>query len=214
MNEETSIIIDQNDTRSDLDLVAVAVELRPMELHMPDDLPFEEWVKIGRKLTRSDQVMQWWLGDWARFGAGDKDKKGWRKQGRLKEFAEANGINYQTLRNLAWVSGNVQLSRRRDSLEWAKHAEVAALPPKEQEKWLAKTEAEALPRAELRRQIRQSQGENNALESDGPVIKFISKQLDDLIHWLKKQPSDFWDADRKALWKVRLQPIVEIWKTL
>lgn len=194
----------------------IGAKFTPLELDLPEDITLDDWADIGRKLCRSDQVMQWWLGDWARFGAGDEGQKGWRKHGQLKEFAEANGVNYQTLRDLAWVSGNVQMSRRRDKLEWSKHREVAALPPKEQEKWLAKTEKESLPIAELRRQIRQAQADpgKNALESDGPVIKFISKQLDDLIHWLKKQPSDFWDADRKALWKVRLQPIVEIWKSL
>lgn len=192
------------------------VDFTPLELRLRADLSMEDWAEVGRRLCRSDRVMQWWLGDWARFGAGDQNAPGWRKYGRLKEFAEANGLDYQTLRNLAWVSGRVELSRRRDSVEWTKHAEVAALPPKEQEKWLAKTDKEELPRAELRRQIRQSQaeGDNNALASDGPIMKFAHKACDDLVNWLKQRPEDFWSEDRRAAWRKRLQPVVDFYNRL
>lgn len=178
----------------------------PLVLTLPEDLPMERWASIGRELCRTDQVMKWWIGDWAAFGL--------RKYGQLKEFAEANGLNYQTLRNLAWVSEKVEMSRRRDNVEWSKHAEVASLEPKEQEKWLAKAEKEELPVVEIRRQIRQSQGDNNALESDGPVLKFASKACDDLVNWIKSQPEDFWDEERRAAWRGRLRPIVEFYETL
>lgn len=178
----------------------------PLVLKLSEDLPMERWAEIGRELCRTDQVMKWWIGDWAAFGL--------KKYGQLKEFAEANGFNYQTLRNLAWVSEKVELSRRRDNLEWSKHAEVAALEPKAQEQWLAKAEKEELPVVEIRRQIRQSQGENNALESDGPVLKFASKACDDLVNWIRSQPEDFWNEDRRAAWRKRLQPIVEFYQTL
>ena len=186
----------------------------PLQLELPESMPLDDWAAIGRKLVRSDQVMQWWLGDWAAFGAGNPDAKGWRRHGQLKEFAEANGINYQTLRNLAWVSGRVEMTRRRDNVEWSKHSEVAALPAEEQSKWLQKTEKEALPRAELRRQIRQAGGSSNALEADGPPTKFVSKALDDLVHWLKTRPAEFWDEDMRAVWKARLDPIIRFWEGL
>lgn len=187
-------------------------EATPLVLKLPEDLSLDSWAAIGRELCRSEQMMKWWIGDWANFG--------FRKYGQLKEFAEANGINYQTLRDLAWVSEKVEMSRRRDNLEWSKHREVAALEPKDQEKWLAKAEKEELPLVEIRRQIRQSQGENNALQSDGPVLKFASKSCDDLVNWLRQHPllpaggNDFWDEERRAAWRLRLQPIVEFWKQL
>ncbi|HEV8542779.1 MAG TPA: hypothetical protein VGR78_10345 [Verrucomicrobiae bacterium] len=178
----------------------------PLLLKLPEELPMEEWANIGRELCRTDQVMKWWIGDWAAFGL--------RKYGQLKEFAEMNGLNYQSLANMAWVSKSVEVSRRRESLEWSKHQEVAALPAKEQEKWLARAEKEELPVAEMRRQIRQSQGENNALQSDGPVIKFASKACDDLVNWIKSQPEDFWNEERRAAWRARLRPIVEFYQEL
>lgn len=187
-----------------------------IELQLPEELSLEDWSAIGRKLCRTDQVVKWWLGDWAAFGAGDKERKqkDWRKYGKLKEFAEANGIDYGTLRNLAWVSRSITLSRRRDNVQWSKHAEVAPLPGEQQERWLEKVEADDLSCAELRRQIRQAGGENNALESDGPIIKFASKACDDLVNWIRTRPEGFWHEERRAAWRQRLSPIVEFWQTL
>lgn len=185
----------------EVELEQAGARYSPLGLQFPENTGLDRWADVGRKLCRADQLMKWWLGDWAAFGH--------RKFGQLKEFAEANGINYQTLRNAAHVSNAIQLSRRRDKLEWSKHAEVAALKPAEQKKWLAKAEAEELPVAELRKQIRMSQGKHNALEPDGPQIKYISKSLDDLTHWLDSQPDTFWDPDRARLWFDRLAPIVQ-----
>lgn len=185
----------------EVELEQAGARYTPLGLELPEDLKLDRWADVGRKLCRADQLMKWWLGDWAAFGH--------RKFGQLKEFAEANGINYQTLRNAAHVSNAINLSRRRDKLEWSKHAEVAALKPAEQKKWLAKAESESLPVAELRKQIRMSQGKHNALEPDGPQLKFISKSLDDLTHFLTSQPEEFWDKARARLWHDRLTPIVE-----
>jgi hypothetical protein len=180
--------------------------LSPLGLELPEDLPLEGWAAIGRKLCRADQVMKWWLGDWAAFGV--------RKYGKLKEFAEANGISPQTLMNLAWVSGAVEISRRRENLEWSKHAEVAALKPQEQARWLEKAEVEHLPVAGLRQQIRLAGGEQNALQKDGPVIKFGLKAADDLEHWLRSRPAEFWTAERCEAVRERLRGIVEFYEGL
>jgi len=190
----------------ELELSARGATFNPLELTLPETLPLEEWAAVGRQLCRADQVMQWWLGDWAAFGN--------RKYGQLKEFAAANNLNYAGLRQAAWVSSSVELSRRRDNVEWSKHMEVAALKPKEQTKWLAKVADESLTRADLRRQIRLAGGKQNALVPDGPATKFISKACDDLLHWLTSQPAEFWTADRKALWRARLDPLVKFHERL
>lgn len=190
----------------ELELANASAEFSPLELKLPESLPMQDWAELGRKLARADQVVKWWLGDWAAFGE--------RKYGQLKEFASANGINYGTLRDAAWVSGAIPLSRRRDSLDWSFHREVAALKPREQSKWLEEASANELTRADLRRQIRLSKGESSALESDGPSIKFISRALDDLIRWLTGKPGDFWTQERKEAWRERLRPIVEFYERL
>ena len=207
-----------------VELSATGARFTPLGLDLPEQMPIEGWAELGRKLWRTDQVMQWWLGDWAAFGLRKYDQER-RKQLRpqeptgrppmtLKEFAAANNINYGTLQNLSWVSQNVPISRRRENLEWSKHAEIAPLEPREQTKWLDKMEAEDLPRSVVRQQIRISQGEHNALQSDGPITKFVTKGLDDFLAWLRGRPDGFWDAERRAVWRERLSPLVEFWKKL
>lgn len=203
--------------------------LSPLELKLPESLDMSGWAEIGRKLCRADQVMQWWLGDWAAFGLrkfegvneGRQKEEGRMmkgeqrpRRGALKEFAEANGINYQTLRNLAWVSSKVEMSRRRDKVEWSKHAEVAALPERDQSKWLAKAESENLPRSELRQQIRISQGENNALVSDGPATVSPRKFVDDLVGWIRKHPAESLVPEQRGIWRETLRPVVEFYEAL
>jgi N6-adenosine-specific RNA methylase IME4 len=50
-------------------------------------------------------------------------------------------------------AGAIPQARRRPKVEFALHAEVAALEPIEQERWLEKAEAEGYTRAELRSEI-------------------------------------------------------------
>jgi hypothetical protein len=201
-------------------LTGLGIRVTPLGLEFPEELAIEAWAEVGRGLWRAGQVCQWRLGDWAAFGLRKYDEARGKNRAdepppiTLRDFAAANGIEYQTLRNLAWVSRAIPLSRRRDKLEWTKHAEVAALSASEQAKWLDKMEREDLPRSQVRQQIRLSQGESNALLKDGPVTKFVTKGLDDFTAWLRTRPEGFWDAEHRAIWREKLRPIVEFWGEL
>ena len=188
------------------ELVEQRAKFTPLGLVMPEDMTLDGWASIGKRLCRAGHMIQWWLGDWAAFGE--------RRYGQLKEFAELNELDYGYLRNLAWVSQKVEASRRRDNLDWAYHQEVAPLPPKDQERWLEKAAVEGFAKAELRQRIRMSKGERCALDRDGPATKSALKSCDDLIHWLKNRPPDFWIEDRRAAWRKNLSPIVDVFHSL
>jgi hypothetical protein len=66
------------------------------------------------------------------------------------------------LRNYAWVARQVPLSRRRDSLSFGYHAEVAALAQAEQDFWLRKAEELSWPVRQLRQEVRASIRERHA----------------------------------------------------
>jgi hypothetical protein len=53
--------------------------------------------------------------------------------GRYRDAIEQTSLDYQTLRNYAWVARSLPLSRRRDTLSFAHHAEVARPPECEQD---------------------------------------------------------------------------------
>jgi hypothetical protein len=139
-----------------------------MGLVFPRRLPFEAWVGVGAQLAVVAASSAWCLGDWLAFGQAAYGR-------RYREAVERTGLDYQTLRNYAWVAGRFELSRRRDSLSFGHHAEVAALPGPEQDFWLRKAEEFGWPVMRLRREVRASLAERGqepaGLEPAGPASR-------------------------------------------
>ncbi|MQL62987.1 regulator [Streptomyces vinaceus] len=131
----------------------------------PQNLPERSWEQIGANLRELVNSSAWWLADWLIFGEATY---GWR---RYKEAIERTGLDYQTLRNYAWVARRFEHDRRRDGLSFAHHAEVARLSPPEQDYWLRKAEQQKWSRNELRRALRASlaaqSGDAAAIPGDG-----------------------------------------------
>ena len=198
------------------ELVQRGAVFTPLELRLPETMEKQAWSDVGRKLLRADQVMQWWIGDWAAFGAGNPDKDGWRKAGALREFCEANGFRTETAMDHAWVSRSVHLSLRKENLQWSYYSVVAPLKPKDQMRWLKAAEKDRPPVGQFRKQIREWQSSEDvvASKSDGPVIKFGTKMVSDLLQWLKAHPADFWTPSQRATWRGILDPIVKFWEGL
>jgi Thioredoxin len=119
----------------------------PVGLSLPASLSFERWQALGRRIGSITNASSWWLGDWAFYGQGSYGEK-------YKQAIEVTGLDHQTLRNYAWVAGRFDLSRRRDNLSFAHHAEVAALLDEEQDEWLDLAERSRWSRNELRARLR------------------------------------------------------------
>ncbi|MFB6850125.1 LmbU family transcriptional regulator [Streptomyces sp. NPDC056373] len=116
-------------------------------LHIPAGLAFEEWERAGRQLSGLLNSSSWWLGDWLVYG---KD----HYADRYERGIRAAGLQYQTLRNYAWVSRRFELYRRRSALSFQHHAELASLPVEEQEAWLDRAERMKWSTKQLRNAIR------------------------------------------------------------
>lgn len=124
-------------------------------LQFPRQLPFDRWVSVGRQLSDVHTSSAWCLGDWLVYGEA-------AYRWRYRDAIEQTSLDYQTLRNYAWVVKRFSLSRRRDSLSFGHHAEVAALPEAEQDYWLRKAEEFRWPVKRLRREVRSSLMERSA----------------------------------------------------
>ena len=124
-------------------------------LQLPQRLPFERWLDIGRQLSAVSTSAAWCLGDWLVFGEQ-------AYAGRYRQAIERTSLDYQTLRNYAWVARRFSLSRRRDTLSFGHHCEVAARPEPEQDFWLRKAEEHRWPVKQLRREVRASLAERSA----------------------------------------------------
>jgi hypothetical protein len=118
-------------------------------LQLPQRLTFDKWFEIGRHLSSVATSSAWCLGDWLVYGES-------AYEGRYRKAVEETMLDYQTLRNYAWVVRRFPLSRRRDTLSFGHHAEVAAMPETEQDYWLRKAEELSWSRNMLRRQVRAS----------------------------------------------------------
>jgi N6-adenosine-specific RNA methylase IME4 len=116
-------------------------------LNLPDGLSFDDWQRVGETLGRIGRAHQWWIGDWLNYGEAAYGEK-------YAQAINETGYEYQTVADIAWTSKAVEVSRRRESLSFSHHREVAPLPPREQTDWLDKAERFGWSKAELRKQIK------------------------------------------------------------
>lgn len=122
----------------------------PSGLHIPAGTGYDAWMTMGRRITGVANACAWCLGDWLVYGEQNFGS-------RYKKALVATSLDYQTLRNYAWVARRFEVSRRRDSLSFQHHAEVASLPNADQDLWLRRAERSRWSRNELRRRLRAEQ---------------------------------------------------------
>lgn len=117
---------------------------------LPPDLTEPEWREAGELLGKVEHSISWWLGDWWRFG---------ERYGNRVDIVTApdwEGPVHGTCRNAAVVCGKFSdVSRRRDTLTFNHHAEVAILEPDEADTLLDWCEEPEKPRStrELRGEV-------------------------------------------------------------
>ncbi|WP_238698285.1 LmbU family transcriptional regulator [Streptomyces sp. E5N91] len=149
-----------------------------MGLHIPVGLAFEEWENAGRQLSGLLNSSSWWLGDWLVYGKA-------HYADRYERGIRAAGLQYQTLRNYAWVSRRFDLGRRRSALSFQHHAELASLPVDAQETWLDRAERNQWSTKQLRNAIR-SEREG---ASPQPDVTATTRRLavpDNRLQWWHK----------------------------
>ncbi|MEU4685855.1 LmbU family transcriptional regulator [Streptomyces xinghaiensis] len=165
-------------------------------LLLPKRMAFEKWVGVGSYLSNIMSASSWCLGDWLVYGEASFN-------GRYRDAIELTSLDYQTLRNHAWVARCYPMSRRREKLSFTHHAEVASLSDPEQDFWLGKAEEHGWSAKRLRREVKgslaerggrknekdqsgrelndgQKSGEETAASTDGDVSLKISVPADRL----------------------------------
>ncbi|NUT48437.1 MAG: LmbU family transcriptional regulator [Saccharothrix sp.] len=146
----------------------------PIGLSFPGATTFDTWERAGHQIARIANSSAWYLGDWLVYG---QDKY----TDRYRRAVDAAGLDYQTLRNYAWVARSFEYSRRREALSFQHHAEVASLPPQDQDRWLDLAERHAWSRNRLRREIRDSRAGRESVER--AVLPQMSVALVNVARW-------------------------------
>ncbi|GGN49324.1 hypothetical protein FHR83_008761 [Actinoplanes campanulatus] len=116
-------------------------------LRIPRGVTFAGWERAGWRLVEVLNSSVWCIGDWLEHGEREFT-------GRYRGAVETLGLEYQTVRNYAWVARRFPLARRRAALSFQHHAEVAGLPDEQQDRWLDQAEEGGWSRNELRRNLR------------------------------------------------------------
>lgn len=146
-------------------------------LHFADPLPFESWKRIGKQISLISDAATWWLGDWLVFG---EDKY----PDRYKDAIAQTALDYQTLRNYAWVARKFPMSRRRDRLSMQHHEVVASLPGEQQDLWLDQAEKLKWSRNEMRKQLRLHRASMEKPRHDPLVSVLLNVTADRERRWL------------------------------
>src|SRR5262245_48797123 len=130
---------------------------------MPKGLSYDDWLGIGRRLAAISNASAWWLGDWVVYGEQTFGQ-------RYRSALEATSLDYQTLRNYAWVARRFPPARRCSALSLQHHVEVAALPEPEQDLWLRRAERGHWSRNKLRRELSAHRRSREMPASDATVV--------------------------------------------
>jgi hypothetical protein len=125
--------------------------LTQTSLELPENLTSEQWEKTGLALGNVQQSTIWWIGDWWAYG---------HQYGKRKEIVERDdwtGPVFDTCVKAAWVCRAFEsLPRRRLSLTFTHHQEVASLSPEEADGLLDECEAEKLTVKQLRERVKKT----------------------------------------------------------
>ena len=162
-----------DDVRKTDSLVEQSVATTKVALVLPEDLPYDEWERTGRKLAGILSSSSWWLGDWLIYGKAQYTD-------RYERAVQAAGLQYQTLRNYAWVAGRIPPARRRDTVSFQHHAEVASLPAEEQEVWLQQAQENGWSLRQLRGAIREVR---NGKAAPGSGVRRLAVPDNHLRRW-------------------------------
>jgi hypothetical protein len=138
------------------------VQAKRTFLQLPDRMPLEHWLHIGEQISVISDASAWWIGDWLAYGEHAYPD-------RYREAMTRSSLQYQTLRNYAWVARKFPASRRRDSLSFQHHFEVASLPEADQDLWLQRAKQFGWSKTELRRRIKARNARGDALGDDLPA---------------------------------------------
>jgi hypothetical protein len=116
-------------------------------LSLPAAMSIDAWRDIGERISRISDASTWWLGDWIVYGQA-------KYPDRYKRAIDETGLDYQTLRNYAWIARKFGAPRRRGKLSIQHHIEVAFLPEAEQDVWLDRAERFKWSKGTLRRYLK------------------------------------------------------------
>ena len=189
--------------------------ITPRGIDFHGDLTFEEWESLGEKLGDAERSIGFMIGDWVNYAENKWGEK-------YNDAIACTGLEYQTLRNYAYVARKVQLSSRDDKLTFKHHYTVAKLKdPDEQKFWLTQAAEHDLSVDRLRKSLSfgriATEEEAQGDPADRGYVTYLAL-LNRIRRWWKREidkaPVDEWDDERREVLKRDFKLILEIYEAL
>lgn len=155
---------------------AGAITPTALLIHEPE-MEYDKYEALCYFLGRLNRSCSWWIGDLLNYG--DQVFGHY-----VYQAAEATGLAPQTLANRASVCRHIPPNRRRASLPFGVHAEVAYLEPADRDRWLDRAELGGWTRAVLRSEMRDARGIESGSVGD---LTVTSKTEDDDMGVLREE---------------------------
>lgn len=146
-------------------------EFTKTQLKLDRHMKFEHWERLGTLLRSVEGSIQFWIGDWVRFGENKWGEK-------YAQAVDATGLDYGTLANAVSVAKNVDSSLRNEKLSWSHHVAVAKLGPADQRSWLDRAEKEGLSYRELRRLVEKAERTKN-FKLTSTILEKVWERIED-----------------------------------
>ncbi|WP_394816232.1 LmbU family transcriptional regulator [Streptomyces mooreae] len=163
---------------------------RRTNLELTSGISLDDWQKIGKQLFVAADSSAWWLGDWLIYGRT-------MYPDRYQRAIEETHLDYQTLRNYAWVARRFAPPRRRPALSFQHHAELASLPENEQEYWLDRAERLSWSRNFLRSRVKAARQAGEQTEQHAISMRVeVNVSRDRRQRWI--QAADDADQDLQS----------------
>lgn len=203
-------------TPEDLQVAFPKAKLSRIGAEFPTDLTLDEWRGIGSRLHTLSASLAWVMGDW--YNAGRRflpeDAIAFADENQTASaVGRMVGFDAGYIRNAAWVCRQVGVSRRRDTLSFGHHQDVAAMPEVQQERWLSICVEKSWTRADLRAAIGGRDGEAKPL-----VRLLVKRSIMDAVRWFRVEqeakPIEQWEPERRAALGRELKPLVEFYEQL
>lgn len=131
---------------------------------LPPAITFERWRQVGVNLQQMQRSVNWWAGDWLRFG---EDRWG---EEAYQAVADITGHGDESLKQAVWVSSRFPAGTRVPSLSWAHHRAVAGLEPETRARVLREAAAASLSTRELIARVKVEQEKARALPVDAAPV--------------------------------------------
>ncbi len=145
--------------------VAAPFRVVPCGLVVDGAATFDQWERAGEAIYAGGSWVRWALGDWVLAGEA--------RFGELASQAfDATKRRYQTVANAASVCRRFPLSRRRESLSFSHHAEVAGRPSHEADRLLDEAQLHGWSADDLREHVRALRGATDT--STMPVVSGVA----------------------------------------